>query len=305
MTGGAGFLGSHLVRQLRAKGVPQESVFIPRSREYDLRKRAVCDEVVEGKHVVIHLAGLTGTPAFHGAKPADIFRDNLLMGVHLMEAAREAGVEKFVNIGSATEYSDLAPTPYKEEDLWKGAPPPLHAPYSLAKKMLLVQGEAYWKQFGFAAVHLILANMYGPGDRIHDPFVIPALIGRILKAREGGESFVQMQGSGEERREFIYVEDAAQAVLLAVEGYDSSEPVNIGSGVDISIRDLALMIGKLLDYRGEFRWGARPPNLQLRRLLDVSRAERAFGFRARVPLEEGLEKTINWYLTVAKVSSNS
>ena len=302
VTGGAGFLGSYVVRRLIELGVPQAHILVPRSLKHDLRRRSVCDEVVRGRDVVIHLAGVTGTPSFHRERPADIFYNNLLMGVHLMEAARRAGVLKFVSIGSATEYPESVPTPFREEDLWRGSVAPTHAPYSLAKKMLAVQGEAYRRQFGFNAIHLLLTNMYGPGDRLHDPYVIPALVRRLSDASARGLPFVQMSGDGRERREFLYVEDAARGVILATQHYDQGEPVNLGSGQDISIRELAELVAKLLGYSGELRWGVGSEPTQLQRLLDTRKAEAEFEFRAVTSIEEGLRRTIDWYLTVTKAS---
>jgi len=294
VTGGAGFLGKHVVRKLVEHGVPEGNIAVPQAEDCDLRFVENSRRAVRGNDVVVHLAGVTGGIEFHRQHPASVFYDNLMMGVQLMEAAREKGVEKFVTIGSATEYPERAPLPFKEETLWDGFPEKLHAPYTVAKKMLLVQAQAYRKQYNFNATHLLLTNMYGPGEKIEETsFVIPMLIKRIGEAKKTGANFIDVWGTGRATRDFLYVEDAAEAIFLAAERYDKPEPVNIASGWEISIQELVELIAKLMGFQGEIRWDTSKPEGQLRRILDASKAEREFGFRAKVDFETGLQKTIH------------
>jgi len=297
VTGGAGFLGSVVVRQMHERGAGE--VFVPRSREYDLRQReAVLDLLADTRpDVVIHLAAIVGGIGANQARPAEFFYDNLLMGTHLLHESWRAGVQKFVTVGTVCAYPRLTPVPFREESLWDGYPEETNAPYGLAKKMLLVQGQAYRQQYGFNAIHLLLTNLYGPGDKfdLATAHVIPSLIRKCLEAQRRGDDTITAWGTGSPTREFLYVEDAAEGILLATEHYDKPEPVNLGSGVEISIRELAKLIAELTGFRGQIVWDASRPDGQPRRLLDTSRAEREFGFHARTPFREGLQRTIEWY----------
>ncbi|OGY24443.1 MAG: GDP-fucose synthetase, partial [Candidatus Woykebacteria bacterium GWB1_45_5] len=277
------------------RGVSKENVFVPRSKEVDLRKKENCVAVVRGQDIVIHLAGTTGGIAFHKEHPAQTFYDNLMMGVELMEAARNACVEKFVTIGSATEYPEHAPLPFKEENLWLGPSEEIHVPYAIAKKMLLVQAQAYRKQYGFNGIHLLMANMYGPGDA-KSSFVLPTLVKRIRVAEEKNTGFIEVWGTGKATRDFLYVEDAAEGIILATEKYESSQPVNIASGEEISIREAVITLARLMNFKGEVRWDATKPDGQLRRMLDAGRAEKEFGFRAPTDFDTGIKKTLQSYL---------
>jgi len=302
VTGGAGFLGSFLVEKLHARGAGQ--VFVPLEQEYDLTQAGVAQRVLDDSRpdIVIHLAALAGGIGANRARPAEFFYKNIMMGVPLMHAAWERGVEKFVALGTICAYPKFTPVPFKEEDLWKGYPEETNAPYGLAKKMLLVQAQTYREQYGFNAIYLLPVNLYGPRDNfnLQTSHVIPAQIRKCVEAQEQGEKEVVLWGDGSATREFLYVEDAADAILLAAERYNGSEPVNLGSAREISIKDLANLIGKLtgfLDpaYGGKYVWDTSKPNGQPRRALDTSRAEALFGFRAQMPFEEGLRRTIEWY----------
>lgn len=297
VTGGAGFLGYHVVEKLIECGVPRENILVPRSAEYDLRKRFDCEKAVKGQNIVIHLAAKVGGIGYNQEKPGELFYDNIVMGTYMIDAAYRAGVEKMVVLGTICSYPKFAPVPFKEEDLWNGYPEETNAPYGLAKKALLIGAQAYRKQYGFNAVTLFPVNLYGPRDSF-DPrksHVIPALIKKVADAQKEKKNYVDVWGTGRATREFLYVEDAAEGILAALEKYDKPEPVNIGSGREISVKDLVQLISKLIDFKGEIRWDASRPDGQPRRLLDVSRAEREFGFRAKTDFEEGLKKTIEWY----------
>lgn len=301
VTGGAGFLGSFVVQELLRRGVPKKNISVPRSKKTDLRNISECRKTVRGKDVVIHLAAKVGGIGANRAKPGEFFYDNLIMGVELMEAARIAGVEKFVAVGTICAYPKHTPVPFKEGDLWNGYPEETNAPYGLAKKMLLVQAQAYRQQYGFNAIYLLPVNLYGPRDNF-DPassHVIPALIKKVADAKKARKKYIEVWGSGKATREFLYVEDAAKAIVLAAEKYEKADPVNLGSGKEISIHDLVKTICRLMDFKGEIRWDRTKPDGQPRRLLDVSRAEREFGFRAKTDFEEGLRKTINWRQNLA------
>jgi GDP-L-fucose synthase len=298
VTGGTGFLGGYVIKRLLAVGVPKENIFVPRSNEFDLRTRDACERVVRGQDVVIHLAAKVGGIGFNQDKPGELFYDNAMMGVQIMEAARLAGVQKFVGLGTVCSYPKFAPTPFKEDDLWNGYPEETNAPYGLAKKMLLVQAQAYRKQYGFNAITLFPVNLYGLGDSF-DPsrsHVIPALIKKVYDAQKDGRNYVELWGTGRATREFLYVEDAAEGIALATEKYDKPEPVNLGSGKEISIKDLIGLICGIAGFRGEVRWDATKPDGQPRRLLDTSRAEKEFGFKAKTNFCDGLKKTIEWYV---------
>ncbi|MEK7212333.1 MAG: GDP-L-fucose synthase [Patescibacteria group bacterium] len=302
LTGGRGFLGREVHEKLLSRGARAEDVFIPTAEEYDLRKRENCEQVVVGKDLIIHLAAKVGGIGFNQEHPGELFYDNLVMGVELMEAARKARVEKFLAVATICSYPKFTPVPFKEDDLWNGYPEETNASYGLAKKMLLVQAQAYRQQYGFNGAVLFPTNLYGPGDNF-DPkssHVIPALIKKVADTKRNGKSFIEAWGTGKPTREFLYVEDAAEGIVLAAEKYDKSEPVNLGSGQEISIKVLAELIAKLMDFHGEIRWDTSKPDGQPRRLLDVSRAEREFDFKAKTKLADGLRQTVDWYLADPK-----
>lgn len=297
VTGGAGFLGSFIVEKLRARGANE--IFVPRMRDYDLTQPDEISRMLDEArpNLVIHAAALAGGIGVNRARPGEFFYKNLMMGVPLMHQAWERGVEKFVALGTICSYPKFASTPFREEDLWDGYPEETNAPYGLAKKMLLVQAQAYRQQYGYNAIFLLPVNLYGPRDNfnLETSHVIPALIRKFIEAEERGDKQVELWGDGSPTREFLYVEDAAEGVVLAAERYNDSEPVNLGSGREISIKNLAELIGRLTGYQGEFHWNTEKPNGQPRRLLDVSRAEKYFGFRAGTDFEEGLRRSIEWY----------
>lgn len=297
VTGGAGFLGSSLVRTLERHGLAKENIRVPRSRDLDLRRWEDCVTAVENVDLVIHLAAKVGGIGYNMANPGSLFYDNAIMGVQLMEAARQAGVAKFVAVGTICAYPKFTPVPFREEDLWAGYPEETNAPYGLAKKMLLVQAQAYRQQYEFNAIYLLPVNLYGPGDNF-DPassHVIPALIKKFVEAVETGAESVEVWGTGAASREFLYVDDAAEGIALAAERYDKPDPVNLGAGFEITIRDLATLIADLTGFTGEIVWDITKPDGQPRRCLDVSRAEREFGFRAKTGFKDGLRATIEWY----------
>ena len=297
VTGGAGFLGARVVERLRQRGCRE--ITVPRSREYDLvRGEDVRRLFADARpDLVIHLAARVGGIGANREHPGRFFYENLLMGAQTMEEARRAGVGKFVAIGTICAYPKHTPVPFREDDLWNGYPEETNAPYGLAKKMLLVQAQGYRQEHGFNAIYLLPVNLYGPGDNF-DPassHVIPAVIRKCLEANERGEREIVVWGSGTPTREFLYVDDAAEAIVLAAERYDKPDPVNIGSGVEISIRELVAWVAQLTGFRGTITWDRTKPDGQPARRLEVSRAEREFGFRATTPLREGLQRTIAWY----------
>lgn len=297
VTGGAGFLGSHLVEYLVSQGAKRKNITIPRSKDTDLRDKEVCARVVKGQDLIIHLAANVGGIGYNQLNPGTLFYDNLLMGVHLMEEARKAGVQKFVAIGTICAYPKYTPVPFKEDELWSGYPEETNAPYGLAKKMMLVQAQAYRQQYGFNAVYLLPVNLYGPSDNFNpdSSHVIPALIKKFIDAIDHGDKQVTVWGTGTPTREFLYVEDAARGIALAAEHYNGNEPVNLGSSFEISIFDLAHLIGKLTGFKGEIVFDKTKPDGQPRRKLDVSRAKKEFQFESKVTFEEGLKHTIEWY----------
>jgi len=299
VTGGAGFLGSFVVERLGRAGVPDEMIRVPRSGESDLRKGENCVRAVKDIDIVLHVAGRGGGIGANRESPADMFYDNAAMGIQLMEAARLEGVDKFVTVGTICSYPKHTPVPFREQDLWNGYPEETNAAYGLSKKMLLVQGQAYRQQHGFDSVHLLMVNLYGPRDDF-DPrtsHVIPALIRKFDEAMKSGSGKVTVWGTGKASREFLYVDDAAEAVLLAAERYNSPEPVNIGAGFEITIKDLVGLIGRLMGFKGEIVWDTSKPDGQPRRMLDVSRAKESFGFSAKTGFEQGLKASIDWHRT--------
>ncbi len=297
LTGGAGFLGSFVSEKLKARGC--KNVFIPAEREYDLTKPAAVEAAFKAARpdIVIHLAAKVGGIGANRENPGKFFYDNLMMGVQLMEQARLSGVGKFVALGTICAYPKFAPVPFKEEDLWNGYPEETNAPYGLAKKMLLVQSQAYRQQYGFNSIFLLPVNLYGPRDNFapNSSHVIPALIKKCVEAVKSGADEITVWGTGKATREFLYAEDCAEAILLAAERYNSSEPVNIGAGFEIAIKDLAGLIARLTGFNGKLVWDASQPDGQPRRMLDTSRAAKEFGFKATTGFEEGLKKTIDWY----------
>ena len=298
ITGADGFVGKHLVKNLLEKRkVPRENLFLPTFEELDLRKWENCQKAVKGQNIVIHLAAKVGGIGLNKEIPGEMFYDNAIMGIQLIEAARLAGVEKFVALGTICLYPKFTPVPFKEDDLWNGYPEETNAPYGLAKKMLLVQGQAYRQQYGFNSIFLMPINLYGEGDNF-DPkssHVIPALIRKVAEAKKENKDYIEVWGTGKATRGFLYVEDGAEGILLATEKYDKPEPVNLGSDMEISIKDLTKLICKLMDFKGEIRWDTSKPDGQPRRCLDTSRAQREFGFAAKTDFEGGLKKTIKWY----------
>jgi GDP-L-fucose synthase len=298
VTGGAGFLGQHLVRNLQSKGA--HDIFIPRYPEYDLVKgediaRMLADAQPD---IIIHLAAHVGGIGANLARPAEFFYDNLMMGVQLMHQAWQRGVEKVVALGTICAYPKYTPIPFKEENLWDGYPEETNAPYGLAKKMLLVQSQAYRQQYGFNSIFLLPVNLYGPGDNfdLASSHVIPALIRKCVEAKEQGADEIVAWGDGSPTREFLYVEDAAEGIALATQYYNRSDPVNLGSSFEISIKDLTELIARLTGFEGRVRWDTSKPNGQPRRKLDTTRAKEYFGFSARTNFEDGLRQTIDWYL---------
>jgi GDP-L-fucose synthase len=297
VTGGAGFLGRHVVAQLKDAGV--QHIVVPRSAHYDLRTETGVRSLLADARpdIVIHLAAVVGGIGANREHPGSFFYANAMMGLQLIEQSRLAGVEKFVTIGTVCSYPKYTPVPFKEDDLWNGYPEETNAPYGLAKKMLLVQGQAYRQEYGFNAVYLIPVNLYGPWDNF-DPdssHVIPALIKKMVDAREQGDPFIEVWGTGSASREFIYVEDAARGIVLGAEKLDDAEPVNLGVGQEITIRELVTTIARLTGFEGEIRWDASKPDGQPRRALDTSRARERLGFTASTDFEAGLRHTITWY----------
>jgi GDP-L-fucose synthase len=297
LTGGSGFLGRHVEAALRAQGARE--IIVPRKAQYDLTQEEAVARVYRDHHpeVVIHLAAIVGGIGANRENPGQFFYDNLMMGTQLLEYARRSGVAKFVGIGTICSYPKHTPVPFHEDDLWNGYPEETNAPYGLAKKMLLVQGQAYRAQYGFNAIHLLPVNLYGPGDNF-DPsssHVIPALMLKCQQAIDSGASEIVCWGDGSPTREFLFVEDCAEAITAATRLYDGPEPVNVGAGFEISIKDLAELVAGMMGFEGEIRWDVSKPNGQPRRCLDVSRAEKAFGFRARTDFHAGLDKTIRWF----------
>jgi GDP-L-fucose synthase len=302
LTGGAGFLGSHLVEQLTERGVRNEQLDIPRSKDLDLRRWENCVKAVKGKDIVIHLAAKVGGIGFNQNYPGELFYDNAIMGIQLIEAARQEGVEKCVILGTVCAYPKFTPVPFSEDELWNGYPEETNAPYGIAKKALLVQAQAYRQQYGFNAIYLLPVNLYGPRDNFNpdSSHVIPALIKKFVEAVRKKKPSVDVWGTGSASREFLYVEDAARAIVLATERYNKPEPVNLGAGKEISIWDLVTIIKEQTGYSGEIHWDKTRPDGQPRRCLVTSRAEKEFGFVAQVPFEEGLRRTVDWFIELTR-----
>lgn len=294
VTGGAGFLGKYVVEKLKEHRTTD--IFVPTSKEYDLRNRVDCEKVVKKRDIVIHLAAQIGGIGFINEHQGEVYYNNLVMGAEVMEAARKAGVEKFVSIGTVCEYPRVIALPFKEKDLWNGNPEETTAPYGWAKKMLIIQGQAYRKQYGFNAIHILLVNLYGPGDNFDSSsaHVIPALIKKIIRAKKDEKETVEVWGSGKATREFLYAEDAAEGIVLALEKYNEIEPVNLGTGIETSIREVTELIMDIVGYKGSIKWNSSKPDGQPRRQLDISKA-RSLGFAPQVELREGLRRTIDWY----------
>jgi GDP-L-fucose synthase len=297
VTGGAGFLGTAVVRRLRASGATE--IFVPHVEDYDLRTREGIDRALtDGRpDLVIHLAAVVGGIGANRENPGRFFYENAIMGIQLIEQARVTGVAKFLTVGTVCAYPKFTPVPFREDELWNGYPEETNAPYGLAKKMLLVQSQAYRDQYGFNAIYLLPVNLYGPGDNF-DPassHVIPALIKKCVDARDRGDTFIEVWGTGSASREFLYVEDAAHGLVLAAERYNGRDPINLGVGAEITIRDLVNLIVRLTGFKGELRWDRSKPDGQPRRALDTSRARAGFGFTAGTPFEDGLRATIEWY----------
>jgi len=298
VTGGAGFLGSFIVEKLKERGC--KDIFVPRSKDYNLVEMESVKRLYKDARpdIVIHLAARVGGIGANRANPGKFFYENLMMGVQMMEIGRQVGIEKFVALATICSYPKFTPVPFREEDLWNGYPEETNAPYGLAKKMLLVQSQAYRQQYGFNSICLFPVNLYGPRDNF-DPessHVIPALIKKCVDAINNNEDKIIVWGTGMASREFLYVEDAAEGILLATERYNKSDPVNLGAGFEISIKDLVELITKLTGFKGDIIWDTSKPDGQPRRMLDTSKAEKEFGFKAKTPLEEGLRKTIEWYV---------
>jgi GDP-L-fucose synthase len=300
VTGGAGFLGSQLVARLREQGLDP---FVVRSREFDLTEPTEVERLFAETRpeLVFHLAAEVGGIGANRASPGRFWYANLVMGTNVLEQSRRGGVEKLVLVGTICSYPKLTPTPFREDDLWNGYPEETNAPYGVAKKALLVGAQAYREQYGLKSIYLLPVNLFGPGDNadLNASHVIPALIRKMIEAQERGESEVVLWGDGSPTREFLYVEDCAEALVLAAERYDGMEPVNVGTGQETAIRDLATLVAEVTGFQGQIVWDTSKPNGQPRRQLDVSRAEELFGFHARTPLREGLERTVAWYRSVA------
>ncbi|NMB57360.1 GDP-L-fucose synthase [Candidatus Beckwithbacteria bacterium] len=295
ITGGTGFLGTHLVKKI--KKLNPEKIYTPSSKDLNFIKLADCQKAVKDIDIVIHLAAIVGGIGYNQKIPGKMFYDNIMMGTQLMEEARKAKVKKFVSIGTICAYPKFTPTPFKEEDLWNGYPEETNAPYGLAKKMLLVQGQAYRQQYDFNAIYLLLVNLYGPGDNFNpdSSHVIPAMIKKFVEAKRNRNKNVTLWGTGKPTREFLYVEDAAQGIILATEKYNEGEPVNLGSSFEISIKKLAETIKEEVGFEGKIIWDHTKPDGQLRRKLDVAKAKKYFNFESKTDFKKGLKKTIDWY----------
>lgn len=307
VTGGAGFLGRQVIKQLLLAGATRDKITVTRSHECDLRQLENCQRAVDQQDIIIHLAAHVGGIGLNREKPGELFYDNLMMGTQLIHAAYQAGIEKFVCVGTICSYPKFTPVPFQEDDLWNGYPEETNAPYGIAKKALLVQLQAYRQQYGFNGIYLLPVNLYGPEDNF-DPrssHVIPALIRKVHEAQLRGDKHLPVWGDGSPTREFLYSEDAARGIVMGTLAYNDSEPVNLGTGYEISIRDLITLICELMEFDGEIVWETDKPNGQPRRCLDTQRAKQAFGFTAQVGFQAGLKNTINWYRQHASQSPES
>jgi GDP-L-fucose synthase len=298
VTGGAGFLGKQVIAQLLSAGAQLDNISVPRSKTCDLRTLEHCQAAVEGQDLVIHLAAHVGGIGLNREKPAELFYDNLMMGTQLIHAAYQAAVKKFVCVGTICAYPKFTPVPFKEDDIWNGYPEETNAPYGVAKKALLVQLQAYRQQYGFDGIYLLPVNLYGPEDNFNpaSSHVIPALIRKVYEAKQKGIKQLPVWGDGSPTREFLFSEDAARGIVMGAQSYNDPDPVNLGTNFEITIRDLVELICRLMEFEGELVWETDQPNGQPRRCLDTTRAKSAFGFTAKVSLEEGLRRTIDWYL---------
>ncbi|MBD2627636.1 GDP-L-fucose synthase family protein [Trichormus variabilis] len=297
VTGGSGFLGRQVIDQLCQAGADREKITVPRSHDCDLRVWENCQRAVDQQDIVIHLAAHVGGIGLNREKPAELFYDNLMMGTQLIHAAYQVGLEKFVCVGTICAYPKFTPVPFKEEDLWNGYPEETNAPYGVAKKALLVQLQSYRQQYGFNGIYLLPVNLYGPEDNFNpsSSHVIPALIRKVHEAQIKGEKQLPVWGDGSPTREFLYSTDAARGIVMGTTSYNDSEPVNLGTGYEISIKDLITLIAELMEYEGEIVWETDKPNGQPRRCLDTEKAKEAFGFTAQISFQEGLKNTIEWY----------
>lgn len=298
ITGGSGFLGSKVVAELKKRGVPTKNIFVPRSSEYDLREKSVCEDIAGRGSIIIHLAANVGGIGYNQKFPGQLFYDNAIMGINLIEAARQVGVKKFVSIGTVCAYPKFTPVPFSEDHLWDGYPEETNAPYGLAKKLLLVQGQAYRQQYGMNIIYLLPVNLYGPGDNFkpESSHVIPALIRRFVEGKEKGLSNITVWGTGNATREFLYVSDAAKGIVNAAQLYDGDQPVNLGSGMEISIYELAHVIAELVGYTGKITFDSTKPDGQPKRMLNTERAAEHFNFRATTNFRTGLRKTVDWFI---------
>jgi len=297
VTGGSGFLGKQVVSELLKAGAKEENITIPRSQDCDLTIWENCQKAVTGQNIIIHLAAHVGGIGLNQAKPAELFYDNLMMGTQLIHAAYQAGVEKFTCVGTICAYPKFTPVPFKEEDLWNGYPEETNAPYGIAKKALLVQLQSYRQQYDFNGIYLLPVNLYGPEDNF-DPsssHVIPALIRKVHEAQQRGDKEIPVWGDGSPTREFLYSTDAARGIVMGTQSYGQSDPINLGTNFEISIKDLTELICELMGFDGELRWQTDKPNGQPRRCLDTSKAKEAFGFTANMDLKQGLKNTVDWY----------
>ena len=303
VTGGAGFLGRQVVSQLIKAGADSDKITVPRSRDYDLCVMENCKRAVDGHNIVVHLAAHVGGIGLNREKPAELFYDNLMMGTQLIHAAYQAGVEKFTCVGTICAYPKFTPVPFKEDDIWDGYPEETNAPYGIAKKALLVQLQAYRQQYGFNGIYLLPVNLYGPEDNFNpkSSHVIPALIRKVQEAQDRGDKEIPVWGDGSPTREFLYSEDAARGIVMGTQSYNGSEPVNLGTGYEISIRDLITTICEVMEFDGEIVWQTDKPNGQPRRCLDTERAKKEFGFTAQVGFKEGLKNTVKWWRENAAV----
>lgn len=297
VTGGGGFLGKHVVLEMQRKGVLEKNIIIPRSKDTDLRKISNVKRILRGIDIVIHLAANVGGIGYNREYPAEIFYDNAIMGIQLLHESWRNNVKKFVALGTICCYPKLTPIPFREKDLWNGYPEETNAPYGLAKKMILVQSQAYRTQYNFNSIFLLPVNLYGPGDNFNprSSHVIPALIKKFWDAKRNGAKSVNVWGSGKATREFLYVKDAARAIVMATEMYNKPDPINIGAGFEISIKDLANKIKNIIRFKGKLTWDTSKPDGQPRRMLKTSKAYKEFGFKAKINFDVGLKKTIHWY----------